>query len=285
MRDYNHVIKIIVTLLSLSIKMYSQETAITCWIFSEKAYVINDTTKIHDTIACLQWHDSVLYYSSQDQRPNQKQLNDAWWIRIGYKNQKGWIKVQDLTDEGKTIEGERYKAYLQQPIQASERWYMNLAILDKKNRLKKIFPLEFDNRGQWLSPNKYLFISKDGLILYNVRNDRVKILDSAQMYILNSKLGKIVYINERSYETNYKYRIEISLKSRTFRGGNKECLYKITDGSQLRSGEEYFRCDLKIDKFMGVPCYSFRITKNLESNAQVFIDWKGKYLATIDDNQ
>jgi hypothetical protein len=297
------LISFLVIISTIFNKMCGQENCSKFWIYSEKAYLISDTTKNHDTIACLRWLDSICYFSYQNEWPSWKLFASDYWMPISYQNKKGWIKTSDFSSDRSIIKGDKYSAFFQETIFGQTlRTYINCVILDKNNKVKRNFiklPFTIGERNyikengyyfsftdaKWINLNNFLFNCNGLLFLYTAKTDSVIRLDSSVQYIYNQTLNRLICLSYRSNYVDYVYQKEITLKSMTLNGYRKEYLMKLHDNSIELGFEEAERIyyDFKIDKFNGRSCYSFRVTNRDESPARIFVDLKGQYLAKVND--
>ncbi|MGE0076375.1 MAG: hypothetical protein AB7S48_00795 [Bacteroidales bacterium] len=254
------------------------------WIFSDKAYIISDTILKHDTIAVLNWSDSLKYIKEINAFfPTLFLFNNSYWVKVIYNNKTSFVKYNDITLFKRIIKNAEYSVSAQVSYGDGLPQWRHFVILNKANMIIKEFKNTFLDEGKWLDNQTFLYCDYQQIYSYNIINDNVHIIDTGRKFLINSEIKKIIYLEDEHFYDNINNTdtCKIVLKSINYSGNEKNELFSIKSVN-LKLGldyDDFNYIDLKIDKFKNINCYSFWITRN-NNEEQLFIDWNGNHLWT-----
>ena len=263
-----------------SINLFSQNHNAILWVFSNKAYIISNTSEIHDTLGHLSWLDSVSY--NPYQQIILQSFDNQNWRQISYKNKLAWIKENEITTMKELIQGKHYDAYLQIPFSPTYIFRSHIAILDKnKNLITVLGDLSLDH-GLWITPSKFLFQSNETIYLYSTINNQIQKIAFANDFLWNNELNKVIYINPYSFIDYDKDSTALSVNSINIDGTQRRELFNLQSRSIILgvADDDFTTICLILDGYNGTKCYSFLVTIN-DRVAKIFIDWSGKHINTI----
>ena len=259
-------------------------------VFSEKAIVLSDIITNKDTLGIYAFGDTLLFepgdISSCYYLPKNKIIDAEEWYRVNLsENLYGWIKSSDVAILLRSIEFEKYKVILKAICGDGQSHWIYGVVLDNEGKfIKKLYEIS-SVKGYFIDKKFYLFYQNyEGLWQYTpIDNENIKVSDRVYEFEIDTGRMHIFYINNQINYANNSEISNITLGIYDIKHRKENRLFHLiaenTDLGDTEAEDTYY--GLSITKYIGIPCYTFRITRNdsMENRfRKLYIGFDGKLI-------